>query len=271
MRMRGLSGMGMDGDDDEEDEEEDEDEDDEFGLQGRQHNAGVVIKELGEDDADGEEEEEEEEDEEEEEEEEEPAPPPPVKGGKRPAAAPAAAPPAKKGAPKEAPPAVSFEGAGAAKKGAKLPQSPAPTRPEAAAAAAKTPGGGSKFEGGDAAGLGVSRKFDNGMVVTNTGMGAPGGKAAVMGKRVEMRYVGRLASNGKVFDASKGTPFAFRLGVGEVIKASPPAACLTLAAGRGELRSPQSCTSPRACTAARADVTAAAGLGRGREGHAGGR
>jgi hypothetical protein len=33
-----------------------------------------------------------------------------------------------------------------------------------------------------------------------------------------MKYVGRLKSNGKVFDASKGAPFAFRLGVGEVIK-----------------------------------------------------
>jgi len=33
-----------------------------------------------------------------------------------------------------------------------------------------------------------------------------------------MKYVGRLKSNGKVFDASKGAPFTFRLGVGEVIK-----------------------------------------------------
>ncbi len=36
---------------------------------------------------------------------------------------------------------------------------------------------------------------------------------------VQMKYVGRLKANGKVFDASKGAPFAFRLGIGEVIKA----------------------------------------------------
>jgi FK506-binding nuclear protein len=33
-----------------------------------------------------------------------------------------------------------------------------------------------------------------------------------------MKYVGRFKNNGKVFDASKGAPFTFRLGVGEVIK-----------------------------------------------------
>lgn len=49
-------------------------------------------------------------------------------------------------------------------------------------------------------------------------MGPPEGKAAVMGKRVQMKYVGKLASNGKVFDSTKGAPFTFRLGVGEVIK-----------------------------------------------------
>lgn len=33
------------------------------------------------------------------------------------------------------------------------------------------------------------------------------------GKRVSMRYIGRLKSNGKVFDSNtKGKPFAFRLG-----------------------------------------------------------
>ena len=36
---------------------------------------------------------------------------------------------------------------------------------------------------------------------------------------MQMKYVGRLASNGKVFDQTKGSkPFTFRLGVGEVIK-----------------------------------------------------
>lgn len=33
-----------------------------------------------------------------------------------------------------------------------------------------------------------------------------------------MKYIGRLKSNGKVFDATKGAPFTFRLGIGEVIK-----------------------------------------------------
>ena len=36
-----------------------------------------------------------------------------------------------------------------------------------------------------------------------------------------MRYIGRLKSNGKVFDQTKGkSTFSFRLGVGEVIKVS---------------------------------------------------
>ena len=36
---------------------------------------------------------------------------------------------------------------------------------------------------------------------------------------MQMKYIGRLASNGKVFDQTKGSkPFTFRLGVGEVIK-----------------------------------------------------
>lgn len=35
-----------------------------------------------------------------------------------------------------------------------------------------------------------------------------------------MRYIGKLASNGKVFDSNtKGKPFSFKLGRGEVIKA----------------------------------------------------
>lgn len=35
-----------------------------------------------------------------------------------------------------------------------------------------------------------------------------------------MRYIGKLQSNGKVFDSNtKGKPFSFKLGKGEVIKA----------------------------------------------------
>jgi FK506-binding nuclear protein len=43
-------------------------------------------------------------------------------------------------------------------------------------------------------------------------------RCAFRARSVQMKYVGRLKSNGKVFDASKGAPFTFRLGVGEVIK-----------------------------------------------------
>lgn len=53
----------------------------------------------------------------------------------------------------------------------------------------------------------------------HTAQGAPDGKLAKPGKRVTVRYVGRLKSSGKVFDQTKGNrTFAFRLGVGEVIK-----------------------------------------------------
>ncbi|KIY67178.1 hypothetical protein CYLTODRAFT_397665 [Cylindrobasidium torrendii FP15055 ss-10] len=44
------------------------------------------------------------------------------------------------------------------------------------------------------------------------------GPTAKKGKRVEMRYIGKL-TNGKVFDSNtKGKPFVFQLGAGEVIK-----------------------------------------------------
>ena len=39
------------------------------------------------------------------------------------------------------------------------------------------------------------------------------------GKKVVVQYVGKLASNGRIFDQTKGnSTFGFRLGVGEVIK-----------------------------------------------------
>ena len=39
------------------------------------------------------------------------------------------------------------------------------------------------------------------------------------GKKVVVQYVGKLASNGRIFDQTKGSStFTFRLGVGEVIK-----------------------------------------------------
>lgn len=45
------------------------------------------------------------------------------------------------------------------------------------------------------------------------------GKPVKKGRKLQMRYIGRLCSNGKVFDSNlKGQPFTFRLGAGEVIK-----------------------------------------------------
>ena len=44
------------------------------------------------------------------------------------------------------------------------------------------------------------------------------GPIATNGNRVAVNYIGKLKSNGKVFDASKKKPFVFRLGKGEVIK-----------------------------------------------------
>lgn len=44
------------------------------------------------------------------------------------------------------------------------------------------------------------------------------GPEAQQGDRVKVHYVGKLKTNGKVFDASTKKPFQFRLGAGEVIR-----------------------------------------------------
>jgi len=63
------------------------------------------------------------------------------------------------------------------------------------------------------------RRYPNGFEVIVLTRGAPDGKVAKPGKRVQVRYTGRLKSNGKVFDKTKGgSTFSFRLGVGEVIQ-----------------------------------------------------
>eukprot|EP00195_Chlamydomonas_chlamydogama_P005861 CAMPEP_0202904994 /NCGR_PEP_ID=MMETSP1392-20130828/32009_1 /ASSEMBLY_ACC=CAM_ASM_000868 /TAXON_ID=225041 /ORGANISM="Chlamydomonas chlamydogama, Strain SAG 11-48b" /LENGTH=452 /DNA_ID=CAMNT_0049592893 /DNA_START=45 /DNA_END=1403 /DNA_ORIENTATION=- len=62
------------------------------------------------------------------------------------------------------------------------------------------------------------RRWENGFEIEEVKMGNANGKLAKAGKRVLVQYVGRLKSNGKVFDKSSGKPFSFRLGVGEVIK-----------------------------------------------------
>jgi FK506-binding nuclear protein len=59
------------------------------------------------------------------------------------------------------------------------------------------------------------RRFANGFEIEDVAQGPAAGKLARPGARVVVRYAGRLAS-GRQFDASP--KFAFRLGVGEVIK-----------------------------------------------------
>ncbi|PRW20488.1 peptidyl-prolyl cis-trans isomerase FKBP53 [Chlorella sorokiniana] len=63
------------------------------------------------------------------------------------------------------------------------------------------------------------RSFPNGFIIEDLKAGRPDGKLAKAGKKVVMRYIGKLKNGGKVFDQTKGNAtFAFRLGVGEVIK-----------------------------------------------------
>lgn len=57
------------------------------------------------------------------------------------------------------------------------------------------------------------RSYPNGFMVEDVAMGRPDGKLAKAGKRVEVRYVGRLHKNGKEFDRTSGkSTFKFRLG-----------------------------------------------------------
>ena len=63
-----------------------------------------------------------------------------------------------------------------------------------------------------------TRRFANGFEIEDVKFGPGNGKLAKPGKKVVVKYVGRL-KNGTVFDSTKGNKtFAFRLGVGEVIK-----------------------------------------------------
>lgn len=65
------------------------------------------------------------------------------------------------------------------------------------------------------AGLGVKKV--GGVTIDDKKVGT--GPAAKNGDRVGLRYIGKLVSNGKVFDSNKsGKPFTFKLGAGEVIK-----------------------------------------------------
>ena len=63
-----------------------------------------------------------------------------------------------------------------------------------------------------------AKKYPNGFEIHEIHQGGSSGKLAKPGKRVSVRYTGKLL-NGKIFDQTKGKKtFQFRLGVGEVIK-----------------------------------------------------
>jgi len=63
---------------------------------------------------------------------------------------------------------------------------------------------------------GSLRELSNGLKIQDAIVG--NGPQAKTGMKVSMRYIGKLP-NGKVFDSNtKGKPFTFRLGAGEVIK-----------------------------------------------------
>jgi len=76
---------------------------------------------------------------------------------------------------------------------------------------------GSKQKEGDKGDLPM-QELSNGLKIRDHKPGE--GPQAKKGARVSMRYVGKLTDgNGKVFDSNtKGKPFTFRLGAGEVIK-----------------------------------------------------
>ncbi len=60
---------------------------------------------------------------------------------------------------------------------------------------------------------GSIQKWENGFQLERLAMGKPDGKLAKPGKKVVVKYKGSLASNGKVFDETKGNKtFSFRLG-----------------------------------------------------------
>ncbi|XP_048557625.1 peptidyl-prolyl cis-trans isomerase FKBP53 [Triticum urartu] len=63
-----------------------------------------------------------------------------------------------------------------------------------------------------------ARTYGNGLIVQTVALGKPDGKKATPGKKVFVTYTGKL-KNGKIFDSNVGRkPFAFRLGIGQVIK-----------------------------------------------------
>ncbi|XP_047067214.1 peptidyl-prolyl cis-trans isomerase FKBP53-like [Lolium rigidum] len=63
-----------------------------------------------------------------------------------------------------------------------------------------------------------TRTFGNGLIIQTVALGKPDGKKAAPGKKVAVKYIGKL-KNGTIFDSTVGKrPFEFRLGIGQVIK-----------------------------------------------------
>ncbi|KAH9608564.1 hypothetical protein KSS87_004102 [Heliosperma pusillum] len=63
------------------------------------------------------------------------------------------------------------------------------------------------------------KTFPNGLIVEDVDLGKPSGRTASRGKKVSVRYIGKLKKDGKIFDSNtSGKPFKFRLGAGQVIK-----------------------------------------------------
>nr|XP_051217561.1 peptidyl-prolyl cis-trans isomerase FKBP53 isoform X2 [Lolium perenne]XP_051217563.1 peptidyl-prolyl cis-trans isomerase FKBP53 isoform X4 [Lolium perenne] len=63
-----------------------------------------------------------------------------------------------------------------------------------------------------------TRTFGNGLIIQTVALGKPDGKKAAPGKKVAVKYIGKL-KNGTIFDSTVGKrPFEFRLGNGQVIK-----------------------------------------------------
>lgn len=56
----------------------------------------------------------------------------------------------------------------------------------------------------------------NGVLIEELEVGS--GAESARGKTIKVHYVGKLKSNGKIFDQSNKKPFSFRLGAGEVIR-----------------------------------------------------
>lgn len=62
----------------------------------------------------------------------------------------------------------------------------------------------------------IGQKVVESVGITDKSVGT--GPEAQQGNRVKVHYVGKLKTNGQVFDASTKKPFQFRLGAGEVIR-----------------------------------------------------